>query len=313
MNRSIAFCLFLLFLAGNGFAMPLAHLEIMAGDTGKMAVVKKKKPTAFDFGKQVSISQSTATSEQQQQPAQFLLTMPQKGKSSYLIDAGVSVDFSKQFKGFPLATLIMEYHRNTLVDSVQNNFQVGLKGTFTLHSSHSGDQNFYLITTPKYIIDQVLKEHSLASDFLFTFDNYGDGIKWNTGNYDSDYKHVLKPVLLFGTQVQQVFASDTTAPKGFILRPLVTGSLSYAFLRTRYDPAVLLSLTYTQRFAVINQTISRERFTHLFKAGADYFIITQPVKLSIGVAFTDGADPLQGLKQQQYYLVSINVYKKTGK
>jgi hypothetical protein len=286
-------------------------------DTAKNKPVQKKeivksKGGVF-FEKYVTISQSTATSEQLALPAQFLVTVPKGGKASILADAGIGISLNSIFKKWkPVIAFTTEYHRNTMVDSVQNNFQIGLKGTFPFWAYNN--TTWYLIADPKYAYDAVKKTNSVASDLLFTWGTYKSTINFNTYNIIGS-NSAWRPSVVFGTQLQQVFPSDTTMAKGFILRPTLTGKVELLLYRDgkRFDPSGQLSLLYDQRVAVINKTNSGEKFTHLFKAEADYFIISKPLKVSVSASLINGSDPLQGLKQQQYFLFSLNVSKTISK
>jgi hypothetical protein len=258
--------------------------------------------------KNLKIGQSMATSEQTALPAQFSITFPQHMPANFLVNAGISSDLGFSGKN-DIFSLIAEYHRNTLTDSAQNNLQVGLKYTLNFDYSADNTANWIFIADPQYILDEVAKKHSLATDLLFSYRDNGTGFRWDANNiYNSTTFFVS---LVGGTQVQQVFPSDTTEAKGFKLRPLLTGTLSYTFFRKQdaTNPLITLAANYAQRVAVVNTTNDGEKWTHELNTSISYVLVANPVKVSLAASFITGADYFAGLKQQQYFLVSVNVLK----
>jgi len=172
------------------------------------------------------------------------------------------------------------------------------------------DTHFVLIADPQYTVDRVALTNSAASNFLLTWNRDGGKFHWNTNNFSKGKRGAYIPAILLGTQVQQVFAESSSAPAGFKFRPLAIASLSYVFFRsnTIIDPAFKLYANYAQRISVVNHTGDGEYWSHLFRAGADYYFLLKPVKLSLGASFINGSDQFAGLKQQQYFLVSLNLF-----
>jgi hypothetical protein len=58
---------------------------------------------------------------------------------------------------------------------------------------------------------------------------------------------------------------------------------------------------------VYTTTIGDEGYTQLLKAGVDWRITDNPIKISLGLSANYGSDPLKGIKQQQYILLSLNL------
>lgn len=269
----------------------------------------KKVP---EWQKRLTIAQSMATSEQQALPAQFNVTFPKDKGASFLVNVGVNYQFTS-IKASSLWAFTGEYHRNSMTDSAQNNIQLGLHGYLFLGGSNNGHSSYFLIIDPKYSWDGVARTNSAESNILFmpkwTMDpfNIGKKSQWGATTFYLS--------LYAGTQVQQVFPSDTTTPKGFKLRPLVKGNASFSFNRHNanhkgYDdtnPLLTIFADYDQRKTIVNTTHDGENFTHMLNTGVNYFITTSPFTVSVGASFLEGADVFSGLKAQQYFLVSLNI------
>jgi len=287
----------------------LGQKKSAAAGTAKKDTTKKA-PVKTWFDKYVKIGQSTATSEQQSLPARFNITFPDHKGASYLVDIGVSIqDMPKVVNG--LLSFIGEYHRNTLTDSVQNNLQLGIGFHKILFHFDGGNSTLFLIADPQYSWDGVAKKNSVQSNVLLT-------PHWRPGKFHlgtpiqaNDTSHTMLFSLFAGSQLQNVFPSDTTALHGFKLRVLSTGMASYSFNRHHdfENPLITIFASYSIRSAVINRVGDGEKWTHLLNTGINYVIAAKPLKISIGGSFVEGSDYFSGMKAQQYFLVSLNVLK----
>ena len=115
------------------------------------------------------------TAELKEEPAQFQITLPNDGSSSWLINLGVSIKVKSKSPNW-LAKTTIEYHRNTLTDEEQNNLEVGYSFTYQFPVS-SGVEHF-LTGDLKYVYDDIKSKNSIASNLLYTFLN--DNGPWNT-------------------------------------------------------------------------------------------------------------------------------------
>jgi hypothetical protein len=259
------------------------------------------------FSRNVTIGQSMATAETQALPAQFAVTLPKDKASSWLVNLGTAIQLGSANPHW-LSSATLEFHRNSLTDSVQNNFAAGYKAVVGLGAI--GPSSFSLTFDPQWAHDQVKKTNSIQSNLLLTWkkrSGFHIGIPTFHGNNFS------RLGLLGGTQLQQVFPNDTSSGfKGFKVRPLLTGSYGYFFSRNGddSDPMLGLTLNYTQRIAAVNNSADLEKWSHQFTAAVNYYIISKPAKVSVGVTFLNGSDPYTGLKQQQYFLLSLNIFAK---
>ncbi|MFI5452892.1 hypothetical protein ACHMWN_12135 [Pedobacter sp. UC225_61] len=264
------------------------------------------------FTRNVTISQSLATSEQEELPAQFTITMPKDKSTSYLINLGIGIN--PHFKGMKnvISAFTGEYHRNSLTDDEQHNIQLGFKGDYQFAKSTNGNTAYQLIFDPQFARDLVEEKSSLQSNLLFTWTSTNKKVNFGgTPNYDKNKRVSTKLSFIMGTQVQNVLDSDKDETKrGFKLRPLATVDFGFYLLNKKdyLDPKLGFTAGFTQRYAAVNTTSDSEKYSHLFRTGVDYYFMSDPAKLSIGAAFVTGSDPYTALKQQQYFLLSFNVF-----
>jgi hypothetical protein len=248
-------------------------------------------------------------------PAQFNVTFPKSKGASFLINIGAAYDIPAPFKHSDFS-VTGEYHRNSLTDSAQNNLQLGVSLTSRIWNHDHQKLTVFLVMDPKYSWDGIEKTNSAESNFLLTPKfKLGDHVNFGKPSDFNQNAQTLYISGYVGTQVQQVFASDTTQPKGFILRPLVKGLFSFAWNRrkdnsSKFDgnnPLVKLYFDVDWRRTFVNSTHDGEGFSHLFNTGVNYYLPTKGVKVSFGVSFVEGSDFFSGLKPQQYFLVSFNL------
>lgn len=289
-----------LFLFAVGFSA-----DIMKAQT----IEENETPS---FWERVKIAESMSTAEQKESPAQFQMTFPKNDPASWLLNLGLSYGiFPKAQKS--ISKIGLEYHRNTLTDQEQNNFQTGYGITQLL--TNSKRNRLYLDADIKYVYDGIKIKNSLASNLFFSFFNDGGqkGLNLNVPKYFNQKKQTILITNYFGPQLQSIFKAKDVTDEGFILRPLFNVTAQYDFNKKKDStenkfakpkPLVRLFADYTGRYDAINTTDHRENYTQLFKNGIEYYIAYNPLKVSIGASFNYGSDPRAGLENNNFGLLA---------
>jgi hypothetical protein len=261
------------------------------------------------------LRQSFQTPDQQLNPALVQLTIPGNGRDNWLVDAGISVTLGQLSQGSFTSKLVGEFHRNTLVDSQQYNYQLGYN--FSIQHSKGNDHTVPVWTgNVKYIRDIVDSGHSVAASLnLALYRTSRTTTCIGRPGYSSDYKYTYQLNPSLEVQYQQVLASDKSAT-GAIIRPLLDLAASFA-INKPMDPKakiktpsklIEVSLDYDNRYAVVNSTKDGEGFSKLMKAGLSYyFFSTTSSSASVGASYNLGSDPLNGLKDQRFFLFALQV------
>jgi hypothetical protein len=258
------------------------------------------------------LRQSFQTADVQQSPAQLQLTLPGNGKDSWLVNAGLSAGIAPLTSSDVTSKLVAEYHRNTILTSPQNNYQIG----YNLQYLQNGDTNLRLLLTGniKYIQNVIDSTHSLAVTLnLAGYRNGKNGLDWDHPGYLSDGKYTYQFSPYFEAQYQQFFAGGKQSA-GSVLRPLADLSGSFAINKPKTKKIVAptkqfeLTVDYTNRYAIVNTTNNREEFTKLFKAGLNYYFLNTGSKsISFGANYNQGSDPLNGLKDQKFWQFCLQI------
>jgi hypothetical protein len=269
----------------------------------------------------VQIRQTFETSDGKSAPAQVQLSFPELGKSSYLIDAAVALKINFLQLSSVTAYFTAEYHRNTLISLPQNNYQLGYNLRWFERSARPESNWRNVITANlKYVGNQTDSTHSFALTANWTwYRKNRDGLQLNRPGYLSRgaepyaYTYNLTPYL--GTQYQQFFMSNAAMHEGATVRGL--GNLSGAIaLNKKYNTAngikqpqknIELFADFTARYAAVH-TSRMEGYTKLLKTGINYYFInTEQTSVSLGGNYNLGSDPLNGLKNQQYWQIAFQL------
>jgi hypothetical protein len=218
--------------------------------------------------------------------------------------------------------VVGEYHRNSLIDEEQHNWQTGFSSTIRTNIRRNTEQTTYKqwYFTPTLKFSRNLQD--TASSIIFNMDaipfRSGEkGINLNTYTIRGSRKLIHLLGLNPGLEFQNNFSAKQKANDGAILRPLLKFQYLLAGNRQRTpevemitpDKTWEISLDYTARYAVVNSTLRSEKFTQLIRAGADYYLLTNPVQISFGLSYNYGSDPAQGLKKQHFYLATLSLQK----
>lgn len=258
------------------------------------------------FKKNVQIRQSMETAEQKEEPAQFQITIPKDDSASWLINVGVSIRVNTKSAKM-ISKFSGEYHRNTLTDEKQNNLNLGY--TFVRSLGENKNTEWFTTGDLKYVYDREVEKSSAAANLLFTFVKDNSNLNWNTNTYFKKKRQTLFLSLFAGSQFQYAFKAKNDSAEGFIMRPLFNSSIKFDFNNKDVDPVLRLSANYIGRYDVVNSTKNSEGYTDLLTAGVELFMAYKPVKISLGVSYNYGSDPLKGLAKQNFWLLSLNLMK----
>lgn len=303
-----------------------SHAQENGSDSARRAAAEVNSPSLLTtFFQRLELRQSFGSAGLRNSPVRFQLTVPKDEAASYLIDGGIGLPVinAKLGKAWNLdGKIVTEYHRNTLIDDEQHNWQAGFSGTVRTKIRRSADNTRYsqLYFTPTIKYSRNLTD--TANAVLFTMDvipfrSGARGLNLNTYTIRGNRRFIHMLSLNPGFEFQNNFSAKRETNNGTILRPLLKFQYLLAGNRKRVPAEQMISpektweasVDYTSRYAVINSTMTGERFTQLLRTGVDYYFLTNPVSISFGFSFNYGSDPLQGLRKQHFYLATLSLQK----
>lgn len=290
--------------------------------SGTLFAQEKPGSKFFDA---LELRQSFGSAGTRNVPVRFQLTLPKNEKASYLIDGGLGIPIVNLPLGRSLnmeGKIVGEYHRNTLIDEEQHNWQSGVSGTIRTNIKRNAAQTIYSqwYFSPTIKFSRNLRD--TASSLLFNMDaipfRSGEkGLNLNTYTIRGTKRLIQLIAVNPGIEFQNNFSAKNEVNNGTILRPLLKFQYLLAGNRQRTPASEMIvphktwevNVDYTTRYAVINSTLNEEAFSQLLKTGVDYYFLTRPVQISFGFSFNYGSDPAQGLKKQHFYLATFNLQK----
>lgn len=295
MTRKLTLIAVLLLVAAGSFAM--------RRDTDSVRHIP-----LFD---KFQLRQSFQDATEKESPAQLLLSLPSSGRSNWLVDVGVSARLVPLSGLHSVAKLVGEFHRNTLIDSAQYNWQLGFNYAY-LHTRAAGRLAFSWTANLKYVRDVADTTHSVATTLSLGF--YRSGINFtNIGRpgYLNNYKMTYQLDPSLQVQYQQYLGNDTHT--GAIVRPLVSLAASIAWNGKRIPGKMPpkkfeIAAAYINRYAAINKTGNGEGYSKLLRTGVNYYFLnTKSSTVSFGASYNLGSDPLNGLKQQNFVQFAFQI------
>lgn len=282
---------------------------------------------------QISIRQSFNDDEQKENPAQFTITLPKDKEASYLADVALKLKISGMASNRSERSIITEYHRNNLADEEVNNFQVGLKLMHVFKKPVAPEnitdllnpnyvqtyKTLKLNATLKYRYDKIEGAHGLAATALFNYFQQGAvRMRWSAWNRNNNFGFLIIPK--FGVEIQENFSADSTRYKGFVGRTVAGTSISLG--RTLPNTANafvplyrwLINIDAMARYDAVGEKHTDSRFHPLLKAGIDFYITNNPVKIILGPAFTFGDNPIEGFREfkfepQQFWAFALKIQR----
>lgn len=311
---------------------PILSTAVHAQST-KIASTSDKKKFWGTLIEKVTIQNEIDPAPDKPEPALFQLTFPKGEDDSWIVDAAIGLKFEtkgtwiKDSNGQIVAekgktkwglTPSFSYHRNTAVEKEQYNWQTGVSFSFAninrkTSASSAVDFSHYASISLKYsrnVIDSI-------QSFLSTgqYDLFRNGGRLNIGTYTyTDSPFLLYLSITPSYQLQYNFLANSKINEGVIFRPQIKANFEISTNlekeQKNIKKKISLNAEYTSRYDVANSTGIREYYTHLFKTGLNFYLLNDPMTVTLSGTFNYGSDPAQGLKNQQFWLVGLKLQKK---
>lgn len=263
-------------------------------------------------------------------PATVYFTLPDTGKSSYLINLGVTYtwEWSKQdsagrFKQHQVNPFFV-FNRNTMIDSEQYNYKIGGAYSYEFGKQDTNQLSIHNFnSTFQYIDDIVDTSQSFLVTAYWTY--FYSAWKIPRGKvFINNYKEISHSQMFYdlqpnvGLEFQDIFKA-TKNSTGFQSRIYLKPAASIAWRhpaktkknmpnRIPYEwPKKLeLTITYIARYCFINTVKSSPNYIPLFNPALTYYP-TDTQKFSFSLTYSSGADPVAGLIKQKYLQFAVQL------
>jgi hypothetical protein len=276
------------------------------------------------------INKSFESSDDKSEPATVSLSIPNGKSSSFMVNAGIGLQFSKavigsygQYNSKTTISAFVVGNFNNLISDIQRNYKIG--GNYSHLFGHdnitfvsaegvqsvTGINYFTLNHTLEYTRDLEIPSHSLVYTIYFTQNRIK---KQKGGLYLNEYKGngVWQTYIGYnlGFELQDRFVADDPLLKGFILRNYHNAILRVAMrahdkgIAKAFIPFAEFGVNYVGRYEIARSVDKKEGYLYLFKAELSIYP-TQSEGFSVSFSYNNGSDPLNGLEKQQFYLLAL--------
>jgi uncharacterized protein (UPF0305 family) len=279
--------------------------------------------------KSFSVREAFESPDEQASPAKASFTIPDSGRSSYLINIGLSWDWKysrptnddkvhiQTFSPFVV------FNRNSMIDNQQHSYKTGFDHEFVF-GTESDDQNriSYVHSSLQYMRDKAHRSNSVILTSYYTM--VRDNIRHPDETFFiSAYKAIKAGSTFYyrfdptaGLEWQQVFASKEE-PEGAQVRIYANARGTFAWraptaamMKTgvtdpnQWPKRLEFALDYTARINFINSVNGSRGYVPLFVPSLTYFPLLNDV-LSLTLFYQSGADPIAGLAKQRFWQMAL--------
>lgn len=268
--------------------------------------------------KRISLRQSFDSKTDKARPASITYTNPDDGDESWLINIAVGLDLTPDSEEIIIINPYMEFHRNSLVDKEQYNWQAGVFAEWQTQDIFEKKWSPVLIGAVRFNDDRIGNVSSLQTNVYFTPLFRGKGLKaeyfWlpNTAvNLGKAFRFIYTPYL--GLETENRLQTDLNDASGSIYRGYFSISSSMIFfpesevLKDRFE----IDLDWQYRYILgENVVIITQNDYNYFNIAFNYILYRASdgkkiVKL--GFDYTTGENPARNFQDQTFYALSLKV------
>ncbi len=265
-----------------------------------------------------TLRQSFQSTNARAEPAIFTFTKPKEKEASWLLNAAVGYNLLKNNSAVLRLNPYFEYHKNTLIDRMQNNWQVGLSSEWQSRDFTQKQWSPIFITAIKYNEDKIKKNTSFQGNLFFTplfkgkaMDPLYFWIPNNTSNFGRAFQFSYTPYI--GLENENRINTEIEASSGNIYRAVfrITSEVSLfpqnEQLRGKFMFNVDWQYRNNFRETVADLTATEHKY---FTTSFNYTFFSDndgSKSAKIGLDYTNGENPTRNFEQQSFYAISLKV------
>lgn len=265
-----------------------------------------------------TLRQSFQSKNDKAEPAAFTFTKPKDKDESWLLNAAIGFNILESSNSVLTLAPYFEYHKNTLIDKVQDNWQAGISSEWQSRDISHKKWSPIFITAIKYNEDQINKNTSFQGNIYFTplFKGKGKDPKYfwipnNTSDFGNVFQFSYSPYV--GFENENRIKTKKESSSGNIYRALfrVTSTISLLpkneKLKGRFE--FNFDWQYRNNFSKNVSDLTTKEHKYLTTSFNYTFLSIDEGKKSakIGLDYTNGENPTKNFEQQSFYAVSLKV------
>lgn len=288
------------------------------GQTTEGSNTEQGKKSKGDIWERLSLRESFQSKLSEAKPAVISYTAPEEKEESWLLNAALGYNFSRHWKSNLTFEVYAEYHRNTLVDKEQQNWQSGLALEWQIQKMITPKWSPILLSTVKYNEDLEKDVASLQGNLYLTPIFKSKGFDWRyfwVPHIKSDLGTLARfhytPYI--GFENENRIQATEMEDEGNIYRLLgrITAALEFFPLSEKWGNKIQLTADYHYRwnFSEDVESLTQE-VQDFLTASVNYKFFSEDEgkrEAMIGFDYVNGANPTKNFEDQSYYAVAFKL------
>ncbi len=281
-------------------------------------VYGQDKDTSSSFLDIFTLRKSFESKNDKAEPAIFTYTKPKDKDDSWLLNAAIGFNILPNTKHTLTLDPYFEYHKNTLIDKEQDNWQTGFSFEWQTQNLTTKSWSPIIISAIKYNEDKIKEISSFQGNLYFTplFKGKEKELKYfwipnNTTNFGDLFDFVFSPYV--GLENENRIKTENDSLSGNIYRAYfrITSSVSLFPKSKKLKEKFEFNVDWQYRYNLnenVEALITNEH--KYFTAGFNYVFFTADEgkkSAKIGIDYTNGENPTKNFEEQSYYALTLKV------
>lgn len=265
-----------------------------------------------------TLRQSFQSKNDKAEPAVFTFTKPKDKDESWLLNAAIGYNLLKSSNSILTLDPYFEYHKNTLIDKVQDNWQAGISSEWQSRDLSQKKWSPIFITALKYNEDKIKNNTSFQGNIYFTplFKGKAKDPKYfwipnNASDFGKVFQFSYSPYI--GLENENRLKTEEDSSAGNIYRALfrVTSTVSLfpknEKLKGKFE--FNIDWQYRNNFSESVKDLTKTEHKYLTTSFNYTFFSVDDGKKSakIGLDYTNGENPTKSFEQQSFYAISLKI------
>ena len=271
-----------------------------------------------NFFDRLTLRKSFESKDSEAEPATFTYTKPKNKDESWLLNAAVGINILPCTREILTLAPYFEYHRNTLIDKEQNNWQTGLSLEWQTQNLAIKNWSPIFISALKYNQDEIQDISSFQGNIYFTPLFKGKGGKPEyfylpsiTSNFWNLFTFSYSPYI--GLENENRIKTENDVNSGNIYRGYVrlTSSVLLFPNSKKLENKFEFNMDWQYRYNLSENVESLNKNEHIFfTASFNYTVFSKNEgkrSAKIGIDYVNGENPLRSFEKQSYYALTLKV------
>lgn len=268
------------------------------------------------FLDRITLRKSFQSKNDKAEPMVITYTRPEKKSESWLMNSAIGIDLAANTEKVLVMNMFVEYHKNTLVDKKQDNWQTGLNAEWQALDIFEKSWSPIIIANYNYNNNKIKKIESLQGYIYLTPLFKGRGLNpkffWfpNTVvNFSNFIQFFYTPYIGYEREDRVTAQSDSL--EGNINRVLMrlTPNISLFPASDRLKDKFEIGLDWQYRYNFKENVDALTDKEHKYLTISFNYTIFKTEKRSakIGFDYVKGENPSKGFEKQAYSAITLKV------